>query len=115
VLLIVNLMALPTSLLARIIGCRPLRQLGRISYALYLLHLPIYDMLRHWYPDASTDQIAVATFGLGVLVATLSWRLIESRVLTSQPAQQRRAGVRLPLTHAVAGGRSPGPARELVG
>lgn len=112
ILLIVNLMSLPSSLLARVIGCRPLRHLGRISYALYLLHLPIYNILRHSYPAASTDQIAAATFALGVLAATLSWRLIESRVLSGQPAQQRRAGVRLPVTRAVAGDRSPGPARK---
>jgi peptidoglycan/LPS O-acetylase OafA/YrhL len=114
VLLIVNLLSLPSSLLARIIGCRPLRYLGRISYGLYLLHLPIYNLLRHWYPAASTDQIAVATFGCAVLAATLSWRLVESRVLSGQPALRRRAGVRLPLTHVVGGGHSPGPARELV-
>jgi len=115
VLLIVNLTALPSSLLARVIGCQPLRYLGRVSYALYLLHLPIYNLLRHYMPDAWVDQTALATFALAVLAATLSWRLIESRVLVSQPAQLRRAGVRLPLTRAVAGSRRSGSSRELVG
>jgi len=115
VLLIVNLMALPTSLLARVIGCQPLRYLGRISYALYLLHLPIYNLLRHFMPDAWVDQTAIATFALAVLAATLSWRLIESRVLAAQPAQQRRAGVPVPRTRTSAGARSSGASRELVG
>ncbi len=114
VLLIVNLLSLPSSLLSRMIACQPLRYLGRISYGLYLLHLPIYNLLRHWYPAASTDQIAVATFSCAVLAATLSWRLIESRVLSAQTAQPRRAVVRLPLTHVVGGGHSPGAARDLV-
>lgn len=115
VLLIVNLMALPTTLLARLIGCWPLRYLGRISYALYLLHLPIYNMLRHWYPAASADQIAVATFALGLLAASLCWWLIESRVLAGQPARPRRAEGRLPAARVVAAGRSSGLSRELVG
>ncbi len=97
------------------IGCQPLRYLGRISYALYLLHLPIYNLLRHYLPDTWVDETAIATFALAVLAATLSWRLIESRVLVSQPAQLRRAGVRVPPARAVAGARSSRSARELVG
>jgi peptidoglycan/LPS O-acetylase OafA/YrhL len=112
VLLIINLLALPTSLIARAIGCLPLRQLGRISYALYLLHLPIYNLLRHWYPAASVDQIAVATFALAVPAAALSWRLIESRLLLNQPAQQRRAGVRTTWTRVLVGARPPGPSHK---
>jgi peptidoglycan/LPS O-acetylase OafA/YrhL len=112
VLLIINLLALPTSLLTRGIGWWPLRQLGRISYALYLLHLPIYNLLRHWYPAASVDQIAVATFALAVPAAALSWRLFESRLLLTQPAQQRRAGVRPTWTGGIAGTRAAGPSRK---
>jgi peptidoglycan/LPS O-acetylase OafA/YrhL len=114
-LLIVNLLALPSSLPARLIGAAPLRYLGRISYALYLLHLPTYNLVRHWFPGASIDRTALITFALAVLAATLSWRFVESRLLLTQPAQLRRAGVSVPASGLRPAARSAGMAHELAG
>ena len=51
--LIVNLVGTPGSLLARAIACAPLRFLGRISYALYLFHLLMRNVVYHYMPNNS--------------------------------------------------------------
>jgi peptidoglycan/LPS O-acetylase OafA/YrhL len=60
---------------------RPLMRVGRISYGLYLYHVPVYwtvwwfcGDLTHWI---QTPIKVIATF----IVAELSWRLLESRLL----------------------------------
>jgi len=95
IVMIVNLMSLPDSLPARLIGCAPLLYLGRISYSLYLYHLVIFNLLNHYFPAASIDQIAVLTFAVSIPAAGLSWRFVESRIL-----QLRNSPITSPL-HAV--------------
>jgi peptidoglycan/LPS O-acetylase OafA/YrhL len=63
---------------------RWLRHIGRISYGLYLYHVPVYWVvwrlsgdLTHW---VQTPIKIAGTF----LVAELSWRLIESRLLAKR-------------------------------
>lgn len=55
----------------------PLRAVGRISYALYLYHLPLY----HWllYPQPTGANVAVAV-GATFAAATLSWFGLERPV-----------------------------------
>ncbi len=79
--LIVTLIGAPGSLLARAVGCAPLRYLGRISYALYLFHLLMRNVVYHYLPHGSTDLNALLTIALSVALAAASWALIESRVL----------------------------------
>lgn len=63
----------------------PLRRVGRVSYGMYLYHVPVYWLVErflgttlvHWW---RTPIKFVATY----LVAELSWRLIESRLLAKQ-------------------------------
>lgn len=90
VVLIINLMELSGARTTGVLRWRPLRRLGRISYALYLFHLPIFDLLQHWFPSASVAEMAVGTFALGVGAAEISWRLVESRFLGSGPRRERK-------------------------
>ena len=93
--LIVNLVGHPGSLLARAIACAPLRFLGRISYALYLFHLLMRNVVYHYMPNNSIYLNALLTIALSVAVAAASWRVVESRILgrgrRPEPASARGA------------------------
>jgi peptidoglycan/LPS O-acetylase OafA/YrhL len=79
--LIVNLVGSPESLLSRAIACPPLRFLGRISYALYLFHLLMRNVVYHYLPHGPVYLNALLTIGLSIALAAASWRVLESRVL----------------------------------
>ncbi|MDA7936350.1 acyltransferase [bacterium] len=63
---------------ARLLSLAPLRAIGRISYGLYLYHLPIY----HWllYPSRTAGQVGLAVM-LTLAVATASYWIIERPIL----------------------------------
>lgn len=62
----------------RALALAPLRAIGRISYGLYLYHLPIYQVVIYPEPTAWRTTLAiVATFA----VATVSYWLIERPIL----------------------------------
>jgi peptidoglycan/LPS O-acetylase OafA/YrhL len=83
----------------------PLRGVGRISYGLYLYHLPIYYYTVAPAPTLGNLGFAVAaTFA----VATLSWFLIERPLLAvagrfrRPPVAERLPGAACPLpTNAI--------------
>ena len=64
----------------QLLSLAPLRAIGRISYGLYLYHLPIFLWVLH--PAAEADGIAVAlAWGATFAVATGSYWLIERPIL----------------------------------
>ncbi|MFT4512619.1 MAG: peptidoglycan/LPS O-acetylase OafA/YrhL [Planctomycetota bacterium] len=73
----------PMTLIHRILAFAPLRAIGRISYGLYLYHLPIFHKFIHSNPanqeDAGTNVMlaVIATFS----VATASYWVIERPIL----------------------------------
>jgi len=93
--LIVNLLGAPQSLLARAIACAPLRYLGRISYALYLLHLLARNVVHHYLPHGSVDLNALLTISASIVLASLSWRLIEAPILARGRSHEGRPGFAL--------------------
>lgn len=70
----------PDRLLARAFSCRPLRQTGKLSYGLYLYHLPIYYLLWEYVPGRSPFFYAPIVFTASFLAAGASWHLIESPI-----------------------------------
>ncbi len=89
--LIVLLIGAPTCILARVLSIAPLRFLGRISYGLYLYHLLLRNVVYHYLPGGSVYVNAALTIVLSIALATISWRLVESKLLRrAAPAPQRR-------------------------
>jgi peptidoglycan/LPS O-acetylase OafA/YrhL len=64
--------------LAAVLSVQPLVQLGKISYSLYLWHVPVFAMLGYRHP--------LLALPLAVVAAAASWRFVE------QPFRRRRAG-----------------------
>ncbi len=66
------------SVTARILATRPLHFLGLISYSLYLLHLPLYNIVQFAFPSVvSTGRIMGIILPLAVLVSVAAYYWIE--------------------------------------
>jgi peptidoglycan/LPS O-acetylase OafA/YrhL len=85
-----------SEIVCRMLRSRLLRRLGKYSYGIYVLHLPIVRLLArskdsilsrlHWLPgSAAHEAVTWFTILLGCLLsyatALLSWHLIEKRFL----------------------------------
>ena len=88
-LLLLDLVAVPDSRLVRVLQWRPLVGLGQLSYAVYLIHLPMMDLGRVLVfaqprtPNLINFLLAFLVFGaLSVLAAWILNRLIERPALT---------------------------------
>ena len=70
----------PASLVGRVLGIRPLRWIGERSYGIYLWHLPVVAFL----PAAALAEHPLLRAGLQLavvmLLATLSWLLLEDPI-----------------------------------
>jgi peptidoglycan/LPS O-acetylase OafA/YrhL len=95
--LIMTLLSAPASLMARLIASAPLRYLGRISYSLYLFHLLTRNVVYHYRPHGSIDLNALLTIAISVALASVSWKLLESRVL-ARPMPERSSAPSHALT-----------------
>lgn len=76
--------ALVSPTIARVLSLRPLRHFGRISYGIYLIHLPIETLTASLLPDPGWQvRIArsVLIFAGSIGAATVSWYCFESRIL----------------------------------
>lgn len=69
------------SLLARPLACRPMVFVGRISYGLYLYHLPVYYMVEHVIPEETLVIRLTYKVVISVAVAAASYYLMERRFL----------------------------------
>lgn len=63
--------------LSPILGCRPMRGIGLVSYSLYLWHWPVLAFMRYVIVrDLTVAETLLAVVAMGVL-AVLSWRYVE--------------------------------------
>ncbi len=69
------------SLLAPLLETRPMVFVGKISYGLYLFHLPIYYMIEKVMPDAPLVVRLVTKVGVSIGVASASFFWFERRFL----------------------------------
>ena len=69
----------PSQLLVRLLTLRPVLWVGRISYSLYLWHWPVYVLMR-WTVGLDAPLTRAAAVGLALVLATLSWRYVETPV-----------------------------------
>jgi hypothetical protein len=92
--LIAAAVALPRSRLARVLSVAPLRLLGRISYGVYLWHWPVQLAVTHVRTHLSGPVLFLARLGVTLLLATLSYQLVEL------PVRRRRWAVSWPRRSA---------------
>ncbi len=75
----------PGSLLGRGLGWRPLRALGTISYGFYVYHDLLHDFYSHfahrYFAGSATVVTMVVAFGATLVIATVSYRVIERPLL----------------------------------
>lgn len=69
------------SLLARVLAIRPMIFVGKISYGLYLLHLPIYYMVDDLLPGVPLPVRVGLKVSVSIAAATASYYLVEERFL----------------------------------
>ncbi|GAB2506172.1 hypothetical protein GCM10027063_51690 [Promicromonospora xylanilytica] len=79
-LLVVLCVQAPGSPLARLLGWRPLRALGLVSYSLYLWHWPVFLLLPEQRLGLTGWPHTLAVCVVSVLLATLSTVLVENPV-----------------------------------
>jgi peptidoglycan/LPS O-acetylase OafA/YrhL len=77
----------PGSWLGRVLGVSPLAFLGKISYGGYVFHWPIYLWLTPERTGLSEWPLLALRVGLTLLVATLSYAIIEEPVRLSKKLQ----------------------------
>jgi peptidoglycan/LPS O-acetylase OafA/YrhL len=76
--------------LVRLLGVAPLRQLGRISYGLYLYHWPVVVLLSRPRVDLDPVPLFVARLALSLVLAVASFHLVEQPVRTGRFASGTR-------------------------
>jgi peptidoglycan/LPS O-acetylase OafA/YrhL len=75
---LVAVAAHPATWFGCVLGIRPLRWLGRRSYAVYLWHWPVYQLLRPGFDvHLSWGTTFVLRLAITAVLSELSWRLVE--------------------------------------
>jgi peptidoglycan/LPS O-acetylase OafA/YrhL len=67
--------------LERLLGAPPLRYTGKISYGIYLYHLPIYYLLWTYIPGRSPYFYAPIVIAAAFAFASASWYLLEAPIV----------------------------------
>jgi peptidoglycan/LPS O-acetylase OafA/YrhL len=80
------------SLFARPLAWGPMVFIGRISYGLYLLHLPVYYMVEHVMPEAPLVSRLTVKVTVSVGCAAASYYLVERRFLRLKERFESREG-----------------------
>jgi peptidoglycan/LPS O-acetylase OafA/YrhL len=90
-LLVVSCSLRPDHGLAWLLDNQPMRFVGRISYGIYLLHVPVIGAVRGVFPNLRPYPVWIFAFAvpLSVAVAAVSYRMFE-RPLLSLGARYRR-------------------------
>jgi peptidoglycan/LPS O-acetylase OafA/YrhL len=96
--IIVHAVAAPSGPIGRLLRVRPLPEIGRISYGLYLYHWPVFLLLQHERPV--TVPSAIAAWAWSFVAAIVSYYLIERPILglKSRFSGPRRVVVRRTAT-----------------
>lgn len=77
---VITAASLPTGPLPLALSAGPLTYLGRRSYGIYLVHWPIFLVMRQTWGELSPWVLAAVGIGLSLAVAELSYRVIEQPI-----------------------------------
>jgi len=89
-------------LLSRVLSSRPLRCTGKLSYGIYLYHLPVYYLLWHYVPGRSHLFYAPIVLATTLAVAAASWLAIESPIYRRRAGSSHRGSLRMRLQRTAA-------------
>jgi peptidoglycan/LPS O-acetylase OafA/YrhL len=92
------------SLVGRVLSLKPVVFLGLISYSLYLWHVPVMMFQRFGIvqiSNASNHVVKGATLVVSILVATLSWKFIETPFRTGRLMLKGRSAFAFAAVSAV--------------
>ncbi|MDN4618482.1 acyltransferase family protein [Paenibacillus sp. PsM32] len=79
--LLIATLAHPASRLAIVLGCKPLRWLGKRSYGLYLWHFPVITLSTSQISTTEPSIIkSIVQVAVSLALAELSWRYIEQPI-----------------------------------
>ncbi len=70
----------PSSRFGKVLGCRPLRSVGLISYGIYLWHYPVIVLTTPTVTHGNDALRAVVQVAAVLALATLSWRFVETPI-----------------------------------
>jgi peptidoglycan/LPS O-acetylase OafA/YrhL len=79
----------PQTWVGRLLGTTPLVGLGLISYGAYLWHQPIFSFTRHALPRPPSDLVLVLLSLLALVLAFISWKLVEGPFRQKQTISRR--------------------------
>jgi peptidoglycan/LPS O-acetylase OafA/YrhL len=97
---LVCVVCVPRSWLARALSVGPLRYLGRISYGLYLWHFPLFQWIDGQRTGLSGYALFGARCGATLAVATVSFHVVERPIRQGAFFRQWRAWVGAPAAVA---------------
>jgi peptidoglycan/LPS O-acetylase OafA/YrhL len=80
-IIIADLVAGSHSVIRGLLSTAPFVYTGKISYGLYLWHLPIFAVIAHRIPNAHYALVAPLKFAATFVVASLSYTLVEKHFL----------------------------------
>ena len=87
----------PAGWFVRVCSARPIRAIGRVSYGMYVLHLPLFLLLKptlaRWVQPAGAVGpliVAIVMIGLSYVAGLLSYLTIERWFLRRKPSFARR-------------------------
>ena len=86
--LLLWILVFPVGGTARLLGFRPLRAVGVVSYFVYLFHLPVVFTVHWavrgmppWHHDWQGGALTVLALAITLFLAAISWRYLESPLL----------------------------------
>jgi peptidoglycan/LPS O-acetylase OafA/YrhL len=85
--LVASAVLAPGSWFGRALSARPLRELGRVSYGIYLFHVPVLGLLRRGSPWLAEHPgpLFLLALGLSGALAALSYRYFEAPLMALAP------------------------------
>jgi len=96
----------------RLLTLPPLVHVGRVSYGVYLLHVPVIGLLTRWFPwlGERSGPLFLLAFALSVAAASVSYRYLEAPLLALQQRFRpipRGVSSRAPAALTARGGVGP--------